>query len=177
MAEHWDIYDENRLPTGKTMVRGAEFVPGEYHLVVHVCVFNAAGQMLIQQRQPFKHGWSGMWDLTCGGAALAGETSRQAARRELYEEVGLALDFTGARPHMCLSFDHGYNEIYIMQAECDPATLTLQYEEVKQVRWASLDDILAMIDTGEFIPYYKEYMRTIFATRSRLGWINGTDRE
>lgn len=61
-------------------------IKGTYHLVVHVCVFNQKGEMLIQQRQPFKQGWPNLWDVTMGGSALAGETSQQAAMRELKEE-------------------------------------------------------------------------------------------
>ena len=33
------------------MVRGSEFEKDAYHLVVHACVFNAKGEMLIQQIQ------------------------------------------------------------------------------------------------------------------------------
>ena len=54
--ELWDVYDVDRQLTGKTMVRGEPFEKGAYHIVVHICVFNSEGQMLIQQRQPFKHG-------------------------------------------------------------------------------------------------------------------------
>lgn len=33
---------------------------GEYHLAVHVCIFNSENQLLIQQRQPYKGGWPNM---------------------------------------------------------------------------------------------------------------------
>ncbi|WP_143522351.1 NUDIX domain-containing protein, partial [Pseudomonas sp. 2822-17] len=80
--EIWDVYDRDRNLTGKTMKRGAPFEEGAHHLVVHVCIFNKEGQMLIQQRQPFKEGWPNMWDLTVGGSAVAGDTSQEAAERE-----------------------------------------------------------------------------------------------
>lgn len=72
--ELWDVYDINRNKTNKTMVRGESFAKGNYHLVVHVCVFNSKGEMLIQQRQPFKEGWPNMWDITVGGSATKGDT-------------------------------------------------------------------------------------------------------
>ena len=31
--ELWDIYDKDRVKTGKTMVRGAEFAPDSYYLI------------------------------------------------------------------------------------------------------------------------------------------------
>lgn len=71
--ELWDIYNADRIKTGETMVRGEPMPGGAYHLVVHACVFNKKGEMLIQQRQPFKDGYPNLWDITVGGSAVAGE--------------------------------------------------------------------------------------------------------
>ena len=82
-----DIYDSNRMPTGRTFVRGTK-PEGGYYLVAQVIVFNTKGQMLIQQRQAHKLGWPNRWDVSAGGSVQAGETSQQAAQRELREELG-----------------------------------------------------------------------------------------
>ena len=163
--EKWDVYDVDRQLTGKTMVRGETFEEGAYHLVVHVCVFNSDGKMLIQQRQPFKHGWPGMWDVTCGGSAVMGESSRDAAHRELMEEVGIDIDFSDIRPNLTVNFEHGFDDVYIVKKDVDINTLELQYEEVKAVKWASCEEILSMIDSGEFIPYYKSFVSLLFNKR------------
>ncbi|CCQ19681.1 Uncharacterized Nudix hydrolase lmo0368 [Listeria monocytogenes N53-1] len=60
--------------TGKTHIRGEKLAPGELHLVVHVCIFNENGQLLIQKRQKDKEGWPNYWDLSAAGSALKGET-------------------------------------------------------------------------------------------------------
>ena len=52
------------------MKRGEPMKDGDYHLVVHICIFNTDGKMLIQQRQPFKDGWSNLWDITVGGSYM-----------------------------------------------------------------------------------------------------------
>ena len=31
--ELWDVYDKDRIKTGRTMVRGAEFAPDSYYLI------------------------------------------------------------------------------------------------------------------------------------------------
>ena len=80
--ELFDLYTKDREPTGKKMVRGDRVPEGLYRLVVHVCIFDQEGRMLIQQRQPFKEGWSDMWDVTVGGSAVTGDSSRTAAERE-----------------------------------------------------------------------------------------------
>ena len=80
--ELFDLYTAEREKTELTMVRGTPVPEGFYRLVVHVCFFNSQGQMLIQQRQPFKKGWSNLWDISVGGCAVSGDSSRTAAERE-----------------------------------------------------------------------------------------------
>lgn len=46
--ELWDIYNENREKTGRTIVRGQKLGENEYHLVVHMWIINSNGQFLIQ---------------------------------------------------------------------------------------------------------------------------------
>lgn len=170
--ERWDIYDMDRIKTGETMERGEAFAPGTYHLVVHVCVFNKKGELLIQQRQPFKKGFSNLWDITVGGSALAGESSQSAAERELMEELGIKADLQGVRPYFTMNFPQGFDEYYLIQQEINLEDLTLQYEEVQAARWASKEEIFQMVDSGEFVPYYKGILQLMFENRRRYGAYN-----
>jgi isopentenyldiphosphate isomerase len=45
----------------------------------------------------------------------------------------------------------------------------LQTEEVQAVKWASLEEIVAMIDSGEFIPYHKDLIGLLFFMRNHRG--------
>ena len=172
--ELWDVYDRDRCLTGRTMRRGDEIAPGDYHLVVHVCLFNAAGEMLIQQRQPFKQGWSGMWDVTVGGSAVAGERSQSAAQRETLEEIGHRLDLRDIRPQLTINFPTGFDDYYLIEAPgLDANCLKLQYEEVKQVKWASREEVMRLIGTNEFIPYRKSLIDLLFHMRQGYGAITG----
>ena len=105
-----DLYTAERVKTGKTMVRGEPVPEGYYRLVVHVCLFDEDGRMLIQERQPFKDGWSGMWDVSVGGSAVAGDDSRSAAERETREELGLALDLSAVRPTLTIHWEKGFDD-------------------------------------------------------------------
>ena len=149
------------------MKRGSSFADGDYHMVIHVCLFNEKGEMLIQQRQPFKEGWPNVWDITVGGSAISGDTSQSAAQRELLEEIGCALDFTNIRPHLTVNFEFGFDDYYLIEKDIDVKELHLQYEEVKQVKWASHDEIMRLLDSGEFIPYYSNLLRLLFDMRKR----------
>ena len=167
--ELWDLYDRDRQALGRTMVRGESIPEGACHLVVHICLFNSRGEMLIQQRQPFKSGWSNFWDVTVGGSAVAGDSSRTAAERELREELGLSLSFEGVRPALTVHFDQGFDHVYILQREVDLAGLTLQPEEGQAVRWASLPEILEMVRAGTFIPYHESFLELLFFLRNHPG--------
>ena len=167
--ELWDLYTEDRQKTGLTLPRGEKMPKGAYHLTVHICVFNEKGEMLIQQRQPFKESWSGMWDLTVGGSAVAGEDSRTAAHRELAEEIGYDHDFSDDRPALTWHYRTGFDDIYILHAEPDPASLTLQEEEVQAVRWADEAEICRLIREGQFIAYPECLIGTLFFLRDHRG--------
>ena len=93
-----DLYDRERVPLGKTAERYGKKGPGEYRIVVHVCVFDRQGRMLVQQRAPGKRIWPGRWDVSAAGGVDAGETSRQAAEREFREELGIDLDLETCGP-------------------------------------------------------------------------------
>ncbi len=121
--EHWDIYNADRIPTGKTIERDMPLQKGEYHLVVHVCIFNSNGELLIQKRQPWKSLWPGMWDVTVGGRALAGESSIQAAQRETLEELGYAIDLSNDRPFFTMNFEEGFDDFYLIERNIDVSEL------------------------------------------------------
>ena len=165
--ELFDLYTADREKTGKTMVRGEPVPDGFYRLVVHVCIFDGEGRMLIQQRQPFKKGWSNLWDVTVGGAAVAGDDSRSAAERETREELGLEIDLKDVRPTITIHWENGFDDCYVLTLPVDLSTLRLQYEEVQRVKWATKkEEILRMIDDGRFIPYEKSLIELLFFRRN-----------
>lgn len=167
--ELWDVYNRDKTKSNKTMIKGEKFEEGAYHLVVHACIFNSKDEMLIQQRQPFKSGWSNMWDITVGGSAVWGETSQAAIERELLEEIGLKINLQNVQPHLTINFDVGFNDIYLIEKEINIKDLVLQYEEVQRVKWATLEEIYRKIDEGVFIPYYKSLIQLLFDMRKQYG--------
>lgn len=167
--ESFDLYDVNRNKSGRTLERGNKVPDGYYRLVVHVCIFGSDGRMLIQRRLPDKKGWSGMWDITAGGSALAGDNSQQAASRELLEEVGIDYSLEGKRPAMTIYFDGGFNDIYTINMDVDIDKLTLQPTEVAEVRWATEEEILEMMRQKEFVLYKSSFISLLFFLRNHNG--------
>lgn len=165
-----DLYDENRIPLGRTGERSAPRKPGEYRMVVHICVFDSRGRLLIQQRTPEKFIWPNLWDVSVGGGVDAGEDSRQGAEREFREELGFPLDLGGLRPSVTVNFGGGFDDFYILTKDLDLETLALQREEVRAVRWAAPEEVLDMVDRGTFIPYPKSFLQFLFDMREQFGF-------
>jgi len=169
-----DLYNEERIPLGKSVERYAQRRrkdSGEYRVVVHICIFNSAGEMLLQQRSMKKEAFPGMWDVSAAGGIRAGENSRQGAEREVQEELGYSLDLTGVRPSMTVNYDGGFDDFFlVVRDDLEIGQLKLQEEEVAAVRWAGLEEILLMMETGEFLPYPASFLRFVFDMRDTFGF-------
>ena len=167
MSEYWDIYDENRNKTGRTHLRGDEMQSGDYHLVIHVCIFNSKNELLIQRRHPDKISWPGIWDISAAGSVLQGEDSRMAAIREVKEELGIEINLDGLRPHFTINFDQGFDDYWFIEQEIDLKDITLQPEEVVDAKWVQEDELIKLLEAGQFIPYW--FGANIFKIRKLNG--------
>lgn len=144
--ELWDLYDEHRQPLGRTHVRGTEFNEGEYYVCAEIWVINSEGKILIQQRHPNKK-LGGWWGFT-GGGVTAGETTLQAAVREIEEEIGLQVE--EEELHFLATFQakNYFMDIYVVNKEVDTKDLTLQEDEVVDVRLVSPEEFKRMFEAG-----------------------------
>ena len=59
--------------------------------------------------------------------------------------------------------------MYLIEQDVDINELSLQYEEVQKVKWASKEEIFSMIESGEFIPYYQSFIQLFFNIRKLYG--------
>ena len=142
-----DIYDENRRLTGRVHRRGSSWKAGEYGLVVCVWVYDGKGKFLLTRRAPEKT-FAGTWE-NSGGAAKAGETSRQAIARELFEETGIR-----AEPEEFVLMDtdrdsHTFFDFYCLKRQIPLTQIVLLPGETDGVMWAGFDQIHEMIRRKE----------------------------
>lgn len=166
-----DLYDENRIPLGKTAERYARKQNGEYRVVVHVCIFDSQGRLLTQQRSLEKRMCPGKWDVSAAGAVDAGETVRESAERETLEELGCSLDLKGYRPSFTVNFPGGFDDFFIVQRDVELSELTLQTEEVSAVCWRTKEEILEMMERGEFVSYPDGFIPFLFTMRNQFGFV------
>lgn len=157
--EYWDIYDENRQKTGRTMKRNDWCLKdNEYHLTVLGVVANRDGKFLITKRVMTKHWAPGWWEVS-GGACMAGEESRDAVLREVLEETGLDVS----------TFDGGYQfsykrenpgegdnyfvDIYRFIGDFSEADVKPQETETNGFMLATPEEIRRFAEEGIFLHY------------------------
>ena len=164
--EKWELLDENGNPTGNIIVRGEPLLPGQYHLVEHIWIVDSKGRILIQRRADHLRLMAGLWAAT-GGSAIAGEDSESAARRELFEELGIRTAagelVYGGRMRRRNSF----TDIWLLYRDIDPATLRLQQEEVAEARWATPEELIEQLHDRTFHHYGTAYFQFVFRAIER----------
>lgn len=163
--ERWDLYTRDRQKTGEFHIRGEKMPPERYHLVVQVVIFGSDGRLLIQQRHRDKIGWPAMWDFSAAGSAVAGDSSVDAAVREVQEELGLTLDASELSPALTMYGENFFCDIYLVERDVALGDLRLQETEVQAVRWASEAEILALAEQGQFVPWIAPFISLLFAMR------------
>ena len=161
-----DIYDENRNLTGRVHRRGSQWKPGEYGVVVCVWVYDGAGHLLLTRRAKGKS-FAGTWE-NSGGAVKAGETSRQAVARELFEETGIRADpeefeYLDTDSDRNMFYDH-----YCLRRRVNLKDIVLLPGETDDVMWASFGKVNWMIRTGKICKIIGgQFRRQEKALRSR----------
>lgn len=144
MAEIWDTYDKqfNKIEPIK-LIRGEVIPEGMYHLVCEIIVKHIDGTFLLMQRDLRKH-LGGMWELTAGGSALAGETPLACAIRELQEETGIRASHLQELKRIVHEGHRSLYVEYLCITNSDKRAVKLQEGETIAYQWVSKASILAM---------------------------------
>ncbi len=88
MEEEVILVDSIDQPIG-TMGKMEVHIKGVLHRAFSVFIFNSQGQLLLQQRAKTKYHSGGLWTNTCCSHQRQGETTIEAAKRRLREEMGM----------------------------------------------------------------------------------------
>ena len=104
MDELIDILTHDGKPTGKTALKSEAHKNGWFHATVHIWLFTKDEKIVLQKRALTKKVFPGLWDISVAGHIAAGEDILMAAKREVFEEIGLniqkeALIKIGTRIH------------------------------------------------------------------------------
>ncbi len=112
------------------------------HRAFSVLIFNQLGETLLQQRAFSKYHSAGLWTNACCSHPRAGETTMDAAKRRLKEELGFSCDlqlkhsFIYKAPFDNGLTEHEFDHVFFGNYQGD---MNLNPAEVAAVKWVSID--------------------------------------
>ncbi len=117
---------------------------GLLHRAFSVVLFNRRGEMLLQKRAAGKYHSAGLWTNTCCSHPQPGERVEDAARRRLFEEMGIDL-----QPEFAYSFiyktplDHDLieNELDHVYVGTFDGTPEINIAEVEDWKFVAVADL------------------------------------
>jgi isopentenyl-diphosphate Delta-isomerase len=133
---------------------------GVLHRAFSLLIFNAAGELLIQQRSASKRLWPLYWSNSCCSHPRKAETMESAIHRRLQEELGLRcplhflfkfqyqaqFDATGAENELCSVF-----------IGCSADAVKIDTREIHAWRWVSPSALQTEMaqSIGNFTPWFE----------------------
>lgn len=155
MKELWDIYDKNRIKTGKMMERDQyQLKEGEYHIVVTGIIINSKNEILISKRAEHKK-FGLMWECS-SGSVLTGETSLEGVLREIKEELGVQFTKKEAIYLKEIRKDTvppDFKDLWLFRKNIDWENITFPDGEAIEAKWVSIEEFMRMFYNKEIIPY------------------------
>ena len=131
---------------------------GVLHRAFSIFLFNADGDVLVQRRSRLKPLWPGYWSNSCCSHPRRGESDLDAAKRRLYEELGVR-----AEPEFLYRFEyhatfdaggaeHELCSVYLARSEQAPRAHPDEISEWKWTTCEALDRGLAT-QTQHYTPW------------------------
>jgi len=130
------------------------------HRAFSVFIFNDNHELMLQQRAHEKYHSPGLWTNTCCSHQRDGETSLEAGKRRLFEEMGLTTELKETTSFIYKApFDNGLTEhefdhILVGTFNEEPV---LNKEEVADWKWMPLEDVKADIkkNPNDYTAWFK----------------------
>ena len=154
---------------------------GLFHPTIHVWFYTPEGQVLFQKRAKNKDTFPSLWDVSVAGHIGAGEDIKEAALREIEEEIGLSVVgsqlegiglFKSMQKHSETLIDNEFHHNFLCELKVPLEQLTRQQSEVDDLQLFPLDDFKNRLEENRlegFVPHSKSYyMETMDAISKRL---------
>jgi isopentenyldiphosphate isomerase len=130
------------------------------HPVVHLHVFNSAGQLYLQLRPEWKDIQPGKWDTAVGGHVDLGESVEMALQREVREELGITEFKPEPVTHYVFESAREKELVFVHRTTYDgPVNPS---DELAGGRFWSLQEIRDSIGKGVFTPNFESEFNLLF---------------
>lgn len=130
------------------------------HPVVHLHVFNSAGELYLQHRPLWKDIQPDKWDTACGGHINLNESVEEALRREVREELGI----TDFRPQFLTRYVfESTREQELVNCYTTVYDGEICYsDELDGGRFFTRQEFIDNLDSGMFTPNFVNEYRKLF---------------
>lgn len=131
------------------------------HPVVHLHVFNPQGELYLQKRSMRKDIQPGKWDTAVGGHVDYGESTEDALRREVREELGIT-EFAPEKLGSYVFKSAIEKELVNSYKTVYTGNITPDKEELEDGRFWSREEIREAIGKGIFTPNFESEYQKFF---------------
>lgn len=166
-----DVFTADGIKTTTVISRNQAHSKGLWHRTVHIWIKNSNGDLLLQKRSSTKETHPGLWDISCAGHLSAGDSSIEAALREMKEELGIScrsntLKLLFTLPQQYISpnhrvFDNEITDVFLLTKTIEEHDVSPDPEEVAEVAVFPVNDLKKQIVMKKdiFVPHDEEYRR------------------
>ncbi|AUS06443.1 NUDIX hydrolase [Pseudotamlana carrageenivorans] len=155
MDELIDITDKNGKLLGVSELKSVIHQKGLYHHTAHIWFYTENGEVLLSQRSAQKAICPLMWDVSVAGHIDAGETIKQGAIRETFEEIKVSItenDLIEIGVFECFQSykngitDNEFHNTFIAKLKVPLIDLIPQEDEVEALKLVSIKEFDALIE-------------------------------
>ena len=178
MDELIDILDSDGNFTGESCLKSVAHKKGLYHATTHVWFYTKNQQILLQKRASTKKVFPNLWDVSVAGHIAAGEDIKNAAIREVGEEIGLKISKNelikiGIRQHKIAHpngiLDCEFKHIFACRLATPLSELSRQISEVDAIKLFKLGILKNSSKHGNYmVPNIHKYYDFVFKEISKL---------
>jgi isopentenyl-diphosphate delta-isomerase len=153
------LVDESDREIGHLSKGACHDGDGVLHRAFSLFIFNAAGELLLQQRSEEKRLWPFFWSNSCCSHPRRGETMELATERRLAQELGMKssvhhlFTFQYQARYLDLGSENEVCWVYIGRSVDPPRP---NDHEIADIRWISPDDLDREFETQPevFTPWF-----------------------
>ena len=152
LAEKVQVVDKDDKVVGSA-TKPEIWKKGLMHRIVRVMVEDAKGRILLQKRSGNMKLYANCWDQSAGGHVDEGEPYEEAAKRELFEEIGVETD---NMQEIGYYYREGtfksrklncFNKVYKCVVSQTPKKL--ETEEVTAVQWFTIEEVKKLLSSKD----------------------------
>jgi len=159
-SEELILVDESDNELGYLSKQQCHDGDGILHRAFSLFVFNAVGELLLQQRSADKRLWPLFWSNSCCSHPRKGESMAVATSRRLQEELDIHadLEFVYKFSYRAQFGEHGSeNELCSVFLGRTDQTYSANSNEIAEARFVSADELISELRAipEEFTPWFK----------------------